>query len=100
MSNLLPHHYLPMFAKVAIVHLEENPDLRHGDYLVEQLRHQALAFGDVANQRIVDSCDAICIERFGDTYRAIARRCPAQQDHGDTADVAFEDVSQEPPDWD
>ncbi|MBA3904726.1 MAG: hypothetical protein C0522_13825 [Rhodocyclaceae bacterium] len=100
MSNLLPHHYLPMFAKVAIVHLEQSPDLRHGEHLVEQLRHQAHVFGDVANQRIIDSCDVICIERFGETYRPIARRDPLQQHHGDAAAVEFEDVSQEQPDWD
>jgi len=81
--------------------MERHPDIRHGNFLVETLKQEAINYGDHANRRIIDSCNAICVELFGSSYKPLADSHSSLHDsHKGHAGGNDEDYSQAPPDWD
>jgi hypothetical protein len=64
-SYLLPAEHLPLFARIALKRLEEQPERRSAAFLDALLTELARTYGDRANRRIVDSCTWICRGLYG-----------------------------------
>lgn len=64
-NYLLPEERLPLFARIALNRLANQPDQRTAPALRSHLADLARTYSDRANTRIIDSCTFICRGLYG-----------------------------------